>query len=79
MKMIISSMKKINRIVLCGEGSNLSGIAEYLETSMMMNVIHANPWINISNMEISVPEMSFEESLGYVTVLGLALGDYIYD
>ena len=71
--------EKINRIVLCGEGSNLSGIAEYLETSMMMNVIHANPWINISNMEISVPEMSFEESLGYVTVLGLALGNYIYD
>lgn len=69
----------INRILLCGEGSNLSGIAEYLETSMMMNVIHANPWVNISKMDISIPEISFEESLGYVTILGLALGDYLYD
>jgi type IV pilus assembly protein PilM len=69
----------INRIILCGAGSNLFGIAEYLETSMRMNVIHANPWVNISSTEFVVPEMSFEESLGYVTILGLALGDYMYD
>jgi hypothetical protein len=30
-------------------------------------------------MEISVPDMSFQESLGYATVLGLALADYLYD
>ncbi len=30
-------------------------------------------------MNISVPDMSFEESFGYSTVLGLALGDYTQD
>ncbi len=67
------------KIILCGEGSNLSGLAEYLEASMKMSVVQANPWVNISRMEISVPEMSFQESLGYATVLGLALADYLYD
>ena len=69
----------INNILLCGEGSNLSGIEEYLQASMMMKVTHAHPWVNISHMDITVPDISFEESLGYVTVLGLSLGDYHYD
>ncbi len=70
--------EQINRIVLCGGDSNLTGLSDYLEASMKIKVDHANAWINISNMEVSVPSMSFEESLSYVTVLGLALGGYSY-
>jgi type IV pilus assembly protein PilM len=70
--------KDISRIILCGGDSNLSGLASYLEASMMKKVEYANAWVNISNMEDSVPDMSFEESLGYVTVLGIALGDYVH-
>ena len=72
------SHDQISRIILCGGDSNLTGLSDYLEASMKIKVDHANAWINISDMNISVPKMSFEESLGYVTVLGLALGGFSY-
>ncbi len=69
---------QISRIILCGGDANLKGLSDYLQASMKMRVDHASAWVNISDMEISIPRMSFEESLSYVTVLGLALGDYSY-
>lgn len=68
--------KTIEKIILCGGNANLSGLAEYLESSMKIKVEYANAWINISNMNMNVPDLSFEESLSYVTVLGLALGSF---
>lgn len=70
---------QINRIILCGGDANLTGLSDYLEASMKIKVDHANAWVNISNMDISVPSMSFEESLSYATILGLSLGGYSYD
>ena len=70
------NVKAINRIILCGGDSNLQGLAEYLQASMKVKVSHLSAWTNISDMNLSVPDMSFQESLGYATVLGLALGDY---
>lgn len=67
---------EISRIILCGGDANLTGLADYLEASMKIKVSHANAWINISDMKRSIPSMSFEESLGYATVLGLALGGF---
>lgn len=69
---------QINRIILCGGDANLTGLSDYLEASMKIKVSHANVWVNISDMSISIPSMSFEESLGYTTVLGLALGNFSY-
>ena len=69
---------EIKRIILCGGDSNLTGLSDYLEASMKIKVSHANAWGNISEMKISIPSMSFEESLSYVTVLGLALGEFTY-
>jgi type IV pilus assembly protein PilM len=69
--------EKLDRIILCGGDANLTGLSNYLESSMMIKVENANTWVNISDMKISVPSMSFEESFGYATVLGLALADYI--
>lgn len=68
----------IDRIILCGGAANLKGLAEYLQASMKIKVEHANVWVNIYDMKTSIPDMSFRESLGYATVLGLSLGDYIY-
>gem|GEM_PF-75727 len=68
------SHNKISRIILCGGDANLVGLSDYLEASMKIKVEHANAWVNISDMKKSIPNMSFEESLGYTTVLGLALG-----
>jgi type IV pilus assembly protein PilM len=69
--------EKLDRIILCGGDANLTGLSNYLESSMSIKVENANAWTNISDMKISVPDMSFEESFGYATVLGLALADYI--
>jgi len=69
----------IDRIILCGGASNLIGLADYLQASMKVKVEHANSWVNVYDMKTSIPDMSFRESLGYATVLGLALGDYMYD
>ncbi len=71
-----ANIKEVDRIILCGGDSNLRGLAEYLQASMKMKVTHLDAWTNISDMKNSVPDMSFQESLGYVTMLGLALGDY---
>lgn len=70
--------EKINHIILCGGDANLAGLSDYLELSMKIKVENANVWVNILNTEDSVPEMSFEESLSYATVLGLLLGGYVY-
>lgn len=71
--------QKIDRIVLCGGDANLAGLSEYLEISMKMKVENANVWINILNTKDEIPEMTLDESLSYATVLGLALGGYMYD
>ena len=70
--------EKINRIILCGGDANLAGLADYLQLSMKMKVENADVWINILDTKNSIPEMSFEESLSYATVIGLSLGSYIY-
>jgi len=71
--------REINHIILCGGDANLSGLASYLETSMNIKVVNADTWINISLLKGSVPSISFEESLSYATVLGLALADFSYN
>lgn len=70
--------EQINHIILCGGDANLAGLSDYLELSMKIKVENANVWVNILNTEEAVPEMSFEESLSFATVLGLSLGNYSY-
>lgn len=70
--------EKINHIILCGGNANLAGLSDYLELSMKIKVDNANIWVNILDEKSPVPEMSFEESLGYATVVGLSLGGYRY-
>ncbi len=71
--------EQINHIILCGGDANLTGLSEYLELSMKIKVENANVWTNVLTTENLIPEMSFEESLSYATVIGLALGDYSYE
>ena len=73
-----SKHEKLNRIILCGGDANLAGLSDYLELSMKTKVENANVWVNILDTEDAIPEMSFEESLSYATVLGLLLGGYVY-
>lgn len=66
--------KKVEKILLCGGGANLKGIVEFLSLELKTPVELANPWTNILEEPLKeIPELSFEESLGYTTALGLAL------
>jgi len=66
--------KKIQKVLLCGGGANLRGLPEFLTQALKVQVEVGNPWMNIlpSNTK-ELPMISFQESLGYSTVLGLAL------
>ncbi len=68
------SSEDVNKIVLCGRGSNLKGLAEFLSSETGISASKANPWINILPQPLKeIPELSYEDSLGYTTALGLAL------
>jgi len=69
-----SSDKEIKEILLCGRGINLKGLPEFISSEIRIPVRKANPWINILPQPLKeIPELSYEESLGYTTALGLAL------
>lgn len=69
-----SDGSEINEILLCGGGANLLGLTSFLSSELQIPVKLGNPWINILPEPLKeVPGLPFRESLGYTTVLGLAL------
>jgi len=64
---------KIEKIIMCGGGANLSGLSDYLSASLKIKVEMANPWRNVNSFENYIPEIPFNEALGYTSVIGLAL------
>ena len=64
----------ISKIILCGGGANLNGLPKFLSLRLKMPVVCGNPWINILKPPVKeIPELSYKESLSYITALGLAL------
>ena len=63
----------INKIILAGGQATLPGLAEYLSINLNVNVLVANPWINVTGIKKEVPDLPFNESLRYTTAIGLAL------
>jgi len=64
----------IKKILLCGNGANLKGLSAFISSELKITVELANPWVNILPSSLKeVPVLSFKESLGYTTALGLAL------
>jgi len=71
--------KKLEKILLCGGGSLLKGLTEFLTQELKIEVKLGNPWVNILKSPIKeIPELPFEKSLSYTTALGLALRE-VYD
>lgn len=69
--------EKVKKIIMCGGDANLKGVAEYLEASFKIKVEHANAWTNVFSLNEDVPDIDFGDSLGFVTVIGLALNDFL--
>ncbi|MDI6591778.1 MAG: type IV pilus assembly protein PilM [Patescibacteria group bacterium] len=66
--------REVKKILLCGGGANLQGLAGFLSLELKIPVELGNPWINILPESLKeVPQLPFKESLRYTTALGLAL------
>ena len=74
-----SGYSGISEIILCGGGANLKGLAEYISARTKIPASMGNPWVNIlpdkkGKMDLGkIPIISYDESLAYATVLGLAI------
>lgn len=65
----------VDKILLCGGNANLIGLPEYLSASLRISVIHADPWINITDRTTYIPELERGAALSYPTAIGLSLAD----
>lgn len=63
----------IAKIVICGGESRMIGISSFLSLSIKKEVEKGNPWVNIISPVGDTLPISREESLVFVTVLGLAM------
>lgn len=63
----------ITRVFLSGGNANVADLEEYLSRELFLTVERANVWVNVSSFDTHVPPVSFEESLGYASAIGLAL------
>lgn len=67
---------RIEKIILCGGGSNLTGLSEHISVNMKTQVELADVWTNILDIKKNIPEISFEKSLSFAPALGLALKNF---
>lgn len=66
--------KSAIKVYLCGGGAALRGLSSYLTSELKLAVELGNPWVNILAEPLKeVPELSYRDSLGYATALGLAM------
>lgn len=62
----------VDKVVLCGGGSNMRGILPYLAKRLNKPVEFGNPWVNL-HLGGSLPLINKKQSVQYSTALGLAL------
>ncbi|MDP3982221.1 MAG: type IV pilus assembly protein PilM [bacterium] len=76
------SLKKetrVQKIYLCGGGTNLKGIVPFLTKELNIEVKRGNPWANVDFPPNHLPPLSLPDALRYTTAIGLALRGSIYD
>ena len=67
----------LTKIILCGGDSCLPGFFEYLSGNVPIPVEMANVWINLFSLDEHIPDISFNDSMGYATAIGLALDEHL--
>jgi type IV pilus assembly protein PilM len=64
----------IKKIIICGGGASLEGLAGFISSRLNTPVEVGNPWINITPKNLkNIPPITFGNSLALAEVLGLAL------
>ncbi len=77
--LVYQSGKPIDRIIICGGQSTLPGLLEYLGGNLDLPVELGNAWTNMFDSKQLVPPLHLNESLKYVTAIGLALKNFYHD
>ena len=68
------SESDIAKVIICGGEAKIPGMSSFLSLRVKKEVEKGNPWINIiSSNKKEVPPISRNDSMVFVTVLGLAL------
>jgi Tfp pilus assembly PilM family ATPase len=70
---------QINRIILCGGGSNLQGLVPYMTRRLGRPTEAGDPWAAMQ-LGGTLPVIPREQSISYSTAIGLALkAQHIYE
>lgn len=64
---------KINKIIMCGKDSAITGLKEYISQSLKIEVEIADVWSNIIPTDLVAPKINFLESLNFAVAIGLAI------
>lgn len=62
----------IERVIIAGGNANMTGLAEYLSSTLFLPVVVADVWQNIFSLDHYIPSMPKNESLEYAPAIGLA-------
>ncbi len=77
----ISGLKysnSIDKIIICGGGSNTKGIVPYFTSRLGREIELGNPWVNMS-IGKNLPAIEKAQSVQYSTAIGLALKGFHYE
>lgn len=64
---------KLASVVLSGRDALISGFKEYLSATVRLPVNIANVWSNVYDIEKTIPEIEYIDSLDYASAIGLAM------
>lgn len=65
--------RQVSDIILSGGGANMNGLAPFLSRRLNIPVTVGNPWTHCCSLNTYIPPIPHNKSLGYATVIGLAL------
>ncbi len=63
----------IAKVIVCGGEARMKGMSSLLSLKIKKEIEKGNPWVNIISSPNEIPAVSRNDSLVFVTVLGLAL------
>ncbi len=73
---IKSPNRAIDDIILCGKSAILPGLARHINQNLNTEVKLASAWVNVFDLNKTISPINFNESLSFVTPIGLAISSY---
>ncbi len=63
----------ITRAIICGSQAIIPGLVDYFSSSVGIDVVRANPWVNLFSFDEYIPPIDSDDALEYATAIGLAM------